>query len=312
MGLTLRDELLIRSLVQVIGSKTIDRWTFCEDFEADVALCSPNSSLSAVTLRRAELSSTLICISVVHDNDVALAGTQVLRAPVKSAELIALLNDVSNLPTRIRPVESAHGMPEDAQTLADVLYELMQEKSPDLYAVECDGLSIFLVPASRTLYATARPVDAELTQWLAAREVRVRNMGEPSAHHIANDIKNEHDLDVLLWRAGLEHTSNGFPLSLPTSTGFRLRRWPDFGRLRHQAFHLRMAALLSRSKCTVEELATASNQDVKDAFAFVNACAMCDLIVIDATIPTVRPQSSPGRHYSRILNSIRSALGLPV
>lgn len=312
VGLPLRDDLLIRSLVQVIGTKTVDTWVFHEGFEADVALCNPDSSLSGLAVRRAAQSSALICVSVVHDGGGPLPGTRVLHAPVKSTELIALLNDISLSATQAGHAGAAHPAPDNAadRGIANVLHELMLAKSTDLHAIECDGIPILLVPASRTLYATTPPAEAEMERWLSAREVHVRRLGEQAQHGAVTEAAYKRDLDALLWEAGLATAGGALLSGLPAQAKFHLKRWPDFGRRRHHAFHFRMAALLSRNACSAEELAAASNHPVNEARAFINACAMCDLLVADA--PAERPRSAPAprRRYSSILNSIRSALGL--
>jgi hypothetical protein len=309
VGLPLRDDLLIRSLVQVIGSRTVDDWTFYDGFEADVALCNPSSNLSGIALRRAEQSAGLTCVSVIHDGEDSLPGTKVLHAPIKSTEFIALLNDVSHSAGRIQH-PAAHA--DDVRSVANALHELMQTKSPELHAVECGTVTVFVVPASRTLYAAAPLAETDVRQWLGKHPLRIDHMQEASARLVAT-AENRRDLDGLLWRLGLEGNDGTLLSGLPESAKFHLKRWPDFGRLAHQAFHFRMAALLSRGAYTIEELAAASKHVEDDVRAFVNACAMCDLIRIDPVVvdpPRATPPAQ--RRYSSILNSIRSALGLRV
>lgn len=313
VGLPLRDELLIRSLVQVIGTKTVDEWTFQESFDADVALCNPNSNLSGVALRRAEQSGAMTCVSVVHDGDAPLPGTRVLHAPIKSTEFITLLNDISHSVGQVRHAEPEHAAEtHDGHSLAEALHDLMRTKSADIHAVERPGAAIFVAPAARALYALALPTEAQMQEWLGARDVRVRRVDELTARRIAGNSEDRHDLDALLWRVGLEGTA-GAPLhGLPAGATFKLKRWPDFGRLKHQAFHFRMAALLSRGAYTIEALAAASGHDRGETCAFVNACAMCDLLLVDAPAAAEPPRPAPRvqRRYSAILSSIRSALGL--
>jgi hypothetical protein len=309
IGLPLRDDLLIRSLVQVIRSKTVDDWTFHDGFEADVILCDPDSNLSGVALRRVGQSATLACVSVVHDGQAPLPDTKTLRAPIKSAELIALLNDISRPagPDSRGPTQAAET--NDDRSVADVLHELMQAKSPDLHAVESATAALFITPASRTLHAAAPLTEADMQQWLGAGRVRTRRIDRQTVHH----TESKHSFDKLLWKIGLTHTDSRLLRGLPEGAKFKLKRWPDFGVFAHEMFHFRMAALLSRGGHTVEGLAAATSRTANEARAFVNACAMCDLLRVDAT-PAAEPQKttapSSQRRYSSILKSIRSALGL--
>jgi len=311
VGLPLRDELLIKSLIQVIGTKTVDDWTFYEGFEADVALCNPNSNLAGVALRRAGQSAAPTCVSVVHDGDDSLPGTKVLHAPIKSSEFIALLNDISRSTDHIRrDAAPAAAEAADSCSVADTLHELMQAKSPALHAVNCGAKTVFIVPASRSLYAAAPLTQTDLAQWSSARTLRIDRMDEQSARRLAGHTESRRDLDALLWRIGLEGSDGVLLRSLPQGAKFSLKHWPDFGRLAHEAFHFRMAALLSRGACTIEQLAAASNHTSWEARAFVNACAMCDLILIDAAAVEPARAAAPQRRYSSILKTIRSALGL--
>lgn len=312
VGLPLRDDLLIRSLVQVIGTQTADSWTFHDGFEADVALCNPNSSLAGIALRRAEHDDALTCVSVVHDGDESLPGTRVLHAPVKSLELISLLNEVSHVAAHARRAPPAHHaeMEGAVYRTADLLHELMRAKSPDLHAVECGEVTVFLVPATRAFYAAEPPTETELAHWLTGREARVRRVTEASAQRIVAHAQNRRDLDALLWRAGLEGSGDALLPAMRAGAKFKLKRWPDFGRLVHQSFHFRMAALLSRGSYDLEELAAASTHTAAEARAFINACAICDLLLIDVPVPAEPARPPPPRRYSSILNSIRSALGL--
>ncbi|MBD8898544.1 hypothetical protein [Rhodanobacter sp. DHG33] len=303
----LRDDLLLHSLVQVIRTKTEDEWAFHNGFEADVILCNPDSSLSGVALRRAGRS---VCVSVVHDGQEPLPGTKALRAPIKSVELIALLNAAPYLVGRDRgsPLDSVET--HDGKDIVDSLLELMRAKSPDLHAIESDAGTLFVTPASRSLSAAAPLAEADILPWLGVGRVRIRRIDRQSVPHAES-----HSLDKLLWMVGLTRTEGQLLPGVPEGTKLKLKRWPDFGKLAHETFHFRMAALLARGGHTVEQLAAASSRPVVEARAFVNACAMCDLLRVDmpvaAGVPAPLAEAPRDRrHYSSILKTIRSALGL--
>jgi len=250
-------------------------------------------------------------VSVVHDGDDSLPGTKVLHAPIKSSEFIALLNDISRSTDHIhRDAAPTTAEATGSGSVADALHELMQTKSPALHAVGCGAKTVFIVPASRSMYTAAPLTATDLAQWLSARALRIDRMDEQSARRVAGHAETQRDLDGLLWRIGLEGSDGALLRSLPQQAKFSLKRWPDFGRLAHEAFHFRMAALLSRGACTIEQLAVASNHTSWQARAFVNACAMCDLIRIDAAAVEPPRAAPPQRRYSSILKTIRSALGL--
>ena len=306
VGLLLRDDLLLHTLIQVIRTKTADDWVFHNGFEADVILCNPDSSLSGVALRRVGRSA---CVSVVHEGQEPLPGTKVLRAPIKSVELIALLNEASHLAGRDRgnPLDSAEA--NEGQGIVDSLLELIRAKSPDLHAIESDAGTLFVTPASRSLNAAAPLAEADILPWLGVSRVRIRRIDRQSVPHAGN-----HSLDKLLWMVGLTRTDGQLLRGMPEDAKLKLKHWPDFGKLAHETFHFRMAALLARGAHTVEQLAAASSRPVAEARAFVNACALCDLLRVDEPVVAAVPPSAGAprdrRHYSSILKTIRSALGL--
>lgn len=306
-GLLLRDDLLVHSLVQVIRTKTADAWTIHNGFEADVILCNPDSSLAGVALRRAGASA---CISVVHDGQLPLPCTKVLHAPIKSHELIALLNEVPHLPSRDRADALQHAGSDSNSGIAESLYELMRSKSPDLHVVESDAGTLLITPASRSANVDAPFAEADIQSWLEAGQVRVRRVDGPLVQH----APESQSIDPLLWSLGLTRTYGQLLHAVPAEAKLKLKHWPDFGRLAHQALHFRLAALLARGGYTAQELAVASGYPIAEVSAFINACAMCDLLCIGDAAKFVAPfpavAMSGGRRYSSILRTIRSALGL--
>ena len=58
IGLPVRAELRLKSLLEVVSSKTTDHWAFVEQGDAHVAICDPASALSSVTMKRAASGAT--------------------------------------------------------------------------------------------------------------------------------------------------------------------------------------------------------------------------------------------------------------
>ena len=98
IGLPVRAELRLKSLLEVINSKTTDRWSFVEHADAHVAICDPASALSSVTMRRGASGATRF-FSLVEDVSLAAAGTSVIRDPIRASDLIELLE---SCPQRMR------------------------------------------------------------------------------------------------------------------------------------------------------------------------------------------------------------------
>src|SRR5690606_15950738 len=69
-----------------------------------------------------------------------------------------------------------------------------------------------------------------------------------SEHHV-----HRCPLPALLWNCAMAADT---PASswLPKNASFSLKRWPDFGRLAHRPWHLRLTALLVREPFSAQQL----------------------------------------------------------
>jgi hypothetical protein len=84
-------------------------------------------------------------------------------------------------------------------------------------------------------------------------------------------------LDRLLWLAFvLGHDVE--PRGWSEDDGIRIRQWPDFASLPHNANHLRLAAAFSRRPATVADIAVTSRILQGEVVRFVNACAALRIV----------------------------------
>jgi hypothetical protein len=111
IGLPVRAELRLKSLLEVVNERTTDRWSFVEQDDAHVAICDPASALSCVTIKRSSSSATRF-FSLVEDAALAVAGTTAIRDPIRASDLIELLNLVSS--TLSCEADRAHRAPRAA------------------------------------------------------------------------------------------------------------------------------------------------------------------------------------------------------
>jgi hypothetical protein len=135
-----------------------------------------------------------------------------------------------------------------------------------------------------------------------------RRLG-PAEAVSARHVGHQKPLDPLLWRIGLHMPPRAaMPWAAP-GIRVRLRRWPDFGHLGAHRPHFAIAAHMSRSAWTADDLARASGQDLADVHAFLNACGLCGLIEIEHGAPPAPPPEPPQR-VSGLFRRLRDALGI--
>lgn len=319
LGVPLRTELRLKSMLEVVNAKTTDRWSFTEQDDAHVAICDPTSALSSVTRKRSSHGATRF-FSLVEDAALAAAGTSVIRDPIRASDLIELLNLVSStLSLELPPREwAALASSEDASTdgrdafpVAVALRGLAQRDAQLVYALQAESFEMHVVPATRSVLLP-RPLDDETLARLAGPGVHIGIREWPASHGqlLADTGSQTYKLDAVLWRLAQHGYKRRLLPELPADAHFKLRRWPDFGRLEHTPNDLRLAARLVRQRMTVLELAIVTGLPVSTINAFVNACCLIELLEVHAVDQPDRPAGGarPSR-YSGIFSAIRSALG---
>ncbi len=332
VGLPIRKELLVKSFLQIVGARTIDSWSFCDGIDAHVAICDSASALTAVVRKFSQGKGLPYCVDLVSDSDEAVGDkAYALRDPIRVTELIELLNTISaKLDLDGRDDHNGHTGKPDAGAIAHndrptaahsasasfglVVHQLIGEASREVHTVEAGGVTLHVIPAARALLSKDALDEQFMPLLLKSSYVRVSKLGEERAQRLIAEGATPRPIDGLLWRAGLEGAHSRQHSALTDNAKFALRRWPDFGRLKHDSGHVRMAAHLVRTAYGIDQLAAATGQSIDQARAFINACALCDLIDIRAPAPTpivAIPQvAAAATGWGGIFKSIRSALGL--
>lgn len=320
--LSVRAELRLKSLLEIVNARTTDRWSFIEQGDAHVAICDPTSALATVTMKRLSGGTTRF-FSLVEDASLAMEGTGVIRDPIRAADLIELLNLVSSTLSCEAPQREWAGLSTTSETSIDgrdvfpvavALRGLARGAGQSVYSLQAGTVELHVAPASRTVFL-ARALDHDELSRLAAPGVSIgiRELPANHARALMGVGAQACKVDALLWRLGLHGEKSRLLPELPANAHFKLRRWPDFGRIEHTADHLRLAARLVRQKTTVLELALAASLPVSNINSFINACCLCELIEVHPVDPAQRAvrgttTSIPPTRYTSILKTIRSVL----
>lgn len=321
IGLPVRTELRIKSLLEVVNSKTTHEWAFV-DGAANVMICDPTSALSIIALKRSR-TAVERCVSLVKDDDtLPLPNTETLRDPIRAGDFVDLLNSVSatleqpqpaTSTVRTEPVVDA----EDPFRFGTTLRNVTKSGSGDVFMLQTGGFVAHVVPATRSVL-TLEPIDSNTMREITRPGVPVSVMQYPASYadQLMSNGAQRSSTDALLWSIGLHGPADRMLSELPRTGAFKLRRWPDFGRLEHSADHLRMAARLSRRESGLAELATSLGQAPDNVTPFINACALCDLLKVAqpataaSSAPPPAPRAiAPTSRYGGIFQSIRSVLG---
>lgn len=106
IGLPIRTELRLKSLLTIVNMTTVDQWLFSDGNDADLAICEPTSALTQLAVKRSQLTGSPRCVSLVKDEGQAIENTLTIRDPIRPADFVTLLNAVSDsLQQAEQPIE---------------------------------------------------------------------------------------------------------------------------------------------------------------------------------------------------------------
>lgn len=322
LGLSLRDETLVKSLLSVVAAQTRAEWRYVDEIDADLALCDPASPFMRMGIHRFEREGRPLCVALGGHHDAPGAvPLRSIRAPLRVREFMDLLDATSD-PERALPApasasasSSAAGPEARSETLVETLRACAAAtraaEQPSAWRIGIGGHRVdVLFPEGR--YVASAPeltVDALVDLALSFRvETVVRlDRTETQASHPAIAARS---LDLLYWRIGLRMPPEPGAPWLGDGVALRLSRWPDFGHLGGNRGHLALAALMTRTAWRPADLIETSGQSRQELHAFLGACALCGLLLVDKVVPDAAPPQAPARRLgvSGLFRSLRNAL----
>jgi hypothetical protein len=327
LGLSLRDETLIKSLLNVVGANTHAEWRFVDEIDADLALCDPTSPFARMAQQKSERSGRPLCVALLYGDASSSPLLHSIRAPLRVGEFVEMLNGMSEhgvhppVAAAPRKVAGADGASELSrnpsardQRLADVVRELIEANdAAQLHAawrIEIGSVSLdLLLPERRyVLRDNEMTIDVLVDTALLNPVGNVKRLDRENSE-MPRSISMSKPLDALLWRIGLRMVPNSSMPWLQSDIVLRLKRWPDFGRLGAQKAHLALAALMTKASWTTNALLETSGQTRDDVQSFLTACGLCGLLDIEhVAAQTVAPPPSRRLGVSGLFRSLRSAL----
>jgi hypothetical protein len=325
IGLSIRDEMRVKSMLQLVEGKTAATWTYSEEAVADLAICEPESALARAVMRQALQRGKPRCVSLVRQGAAAPEDTQAVYAPLRVSDFISLLDatlaaqdiDTSLTTQELVAASRAEAVAQnEGFLLAQALRDIVARSEPRTHLIARGDVSIYVQPAQAIVLAN-RDLSPELIADLAqaSSSVEVRELGSEDSLPGASELRR-HSLQYLLWNCGqLGATTDLLPW-LPRMARFRLQRWPDFGRLGHKTWQVRLTSILMNNAYTPQQMTHLAAQPIANIRGFLNACALCGLLTheslaIEAELesaPAVAPVAKATSRWSGLLRSIRNAL----
>ena len=288
-GLTVRDKLLMKSMIERAAVRSGRRWVpeLTESADCIFLQGKPPSSM------RANAESVEV--------RAADAGTDALQCPTRVSEFMKFLTSIDH---RLG-CNHWHPLIEKIQ--------LQLNGTKEFALLDVSGCGWMLHPTERqysalgTLERAPRElVEAESGQWRLGHAV-------PANRH------PRRALEVLLWFLGLASGGEGVLPAIGADRPLRMRTWPYLLARAPRQFS-QFATLLREGPLSASELQLASNASMPEVAAFVNACVLCGFLVPVAQTARFSAQlhqsgsgqsTRPAQGFSRFLGAIRVALGIP-
>lgn len=318
-GLALRDEILVKSVLQVTASRLSSAWRYVDGFDCDVALREPGTAVGADGGRSANTRAPIF-VTLKRGARTSSSSLTTLHWPLRVSELVDLLNHfsapdgrrlASNSPTLETVGEAAKTV---HSPLVSALWALTQGTSGQFaYAALALGGTTIFIDLTRRIFRSKNELSPDAIGALA------RLTMAPCVNKISAEDWNVIDsgfqtqpLDALLWSCGMHGPASGLLPWLQGANAFALRQWPDLGRVGGKSAYVGLSARLMQRAYTVAELSRDTSLNVIEIHAFINACALCGLINKNR-VETSEPRpvaAAPSGRWASIFRAVRSALGI--
>lgn len=316
-----RDEILVKSVLQVSASRLTSAWRYAKGADCDVVFHEPGTPADVGSNGSGDTSEAIF-ITLEREPRVAKFSRNTLHWPMRVSEFVDLLNHFSTQSERhLAPSLLAVQAPKETtrtrqSPLVLALWDLTQPTAGQLanVALVLGGTTIY-VDLKRRTYRCKDELNPDAIGALTRLSVA------PSVSTISAEdwveIESRHQaqpLDVLLWNCGTHGPASQLLPCMQGANAFALRQWPDLGRVGGKSEYIALSARLMRRAYTVAELTRDTSFNVVEIHAFINACAFCALITKKQVEPSgpaqVAVAAAPSGRWASVFRVLRSALGI--
>jgi len=322
IGLSIRDQMRVKSMLQLVEGKTAASWTYVEAAVADLAICEPESVLAQAVMKQASERGRPRCVSLLRQGATPPENIETVSAPLRVSDFITMLDatlgDVDTSLTTQQLVAASHAeavAQNEGFLFAHALRDILGKDEQRAHLVTHGPVFIYVQPAQSTVLANM-DLSPELIAGIAQASsgLDVRELAADEALRAPGELRR-HSLQYLLWNCGLLGPTTDLLPWLPRMARFRLQRWPDFGRLGHRTWQVRLTSILVNNGYTLQQMTSLAAQPVANIRGFLNACELCGLLTHEAlagdgpgeTTPA-QAAAKPTSRWSGILRSIRNGL----
>jgi hypothetical protein len=305
VGLADTDVRRLKSMMaSAIGDCTlVARWCLAKLETAHLVIGSPEAAAGIVADCAAERNPEQVVAVLAGESDAEVEGTEKLPWPIRIEHLLALLRTVERRVLKVSVMPEADA----SHPLVRLAALLRHAEGPADLCWRIVGLGrapIYIAPAHR--------------QYFCAESLRTLNRFENGGRldfmpvpprDLPTEFTQPKPIAMLQWSVGLLTGPLGILPWLEASSGWRLRRFPEFQILHHEPAHRRLAAAFSRPAQSISAVADWTQIAPEAVVGFVNGAELCGYLHAEELAAEA---SSLGPDASRqgLAHILRRALGI--
>lgn len=343
-GLKLSDALALRSIVRLSKGKLERDCIFTRQDEADVIIGVSGDMEFNRKVIESKQNGRTICIALTKHNEALSFSGNLLQRPIRPQDVVNLLNScdkrlsksqdhdaaVVEIPDKFKKAAAEKPQEEPSKDLKTrnalaLAYELQKQtdlkKAQDLLLSLSGEPQIHIrLPDGKFSTCNGKVITpndgTSLLESLAWMQQKI------DVEKRAPEAEQENDqwlpMDCFYWHLGVHALSDELLPGLDESMLFKLKRWPDFGRNGADSAHLKLAAFMVRRALSLAELKTLTRQPSKTIIAFINACALCNLLLpkdrtgheVALDLNKMKMAGDSGQGLAGVFSAIRSVFGM--
>lgn len=314
--------MVLRSLLELVNSRTRQSWSLVEGERANVVLFDVDTEAGR-SAWNANQGLTRESIRVWCSRQGPTEAVKYyLKKPYRYQYLVDLLTTVRGSEPESRKIAPASAVTKNkfgrrlidtvfnpADHFLGLLLSVIEEKQPVQFQYQ-DSLPLYVEPkdweyfhqdSEACLRRLCGSVSSHITVEVITKELLTQQ--------ITSESIEGRSLQNLLWLAALEGSA-GRPL--PDWGGedlLKLKQWPNLGVLRHSLDEMRLAAFMTKQAANLATIVADTGVSKKKAVNFINACSVVGFLETNIEIENAPELVTAGQKQGGIYGFMRRLRG---
>lgn len=308
-GLTEKDQLVLKSLIDLVINRTRYSWSYTESNPGDVAIIDADNLESPGDAFH-QLRGQQVIVVAYGDGAVSDHTPFRIPKPIRAATLIAAINAIeSSLEAGEDKDDGGTGQPaapESRQANEQPATRHLNNLGKSGLHIKAGNLECLVDPTGNRYRITA---GHSLEELLAQPDKTLEAATSTKGH---DGLADWHSSPSLRWKLGIALSAGELVNNLHIGSRFKLLRWPPTDVTRSASHILNLCSLLSRkSGASVEEITSRSAVPRADTIAFINGAALAGALSVRAfgaaeqPAPQPRPEPQPKGLFEKIRDRLK-------